>query len=124
MTLYRWRRVAGHDPAHSHVSVVEHRFPLSDTSSRSIRAGAPISASRTVTGSFPFLIVVALFITSLITANTVAVRILEFGPWITDAGLLTFPVAYIVGDMLTEVYGHAARDLARVHLQRAGSRHL
>ncbi len=77
-----------------------------------------------MTGSFPFLIVVALFITSLITANTVAVRILEFGPWITDAGLLTFPVAYIVGDMLTEVYGHAARDLARVHLQRAGSRHL
>ena len=70
--------------------------------------GAPARTSGTVTGSFPFLIVVALFITSLITANTVAVKILEFGPWITDAGLLTFPVAYIVGDVLTEVYGYAA----------------
>ena len=68
-------------------------------------AGLP---SQTVTGSSYFLIVVALFITSLIAANTVAVKILEFGPWVTDAGLLTFPVAYIVGDVLTEVYGYAA----------------
>ncbi len=60
------------------------------------------------TGSSAFLVVVALFITSLIAANTVAVKILEFGPWVTDAGLLTFPVAYIVGDVLTEVYGYAA----------------
>ena len=89
---------------------------MTDTRSRLNLAGpgdrphpvAPGHASRTVTGSFPFLIVVALFITSLITANTVAVKILEFGPWITDAGLLTFPVAYIVGDVLTEVYGYAA----------------
>jgi len=60
------------------------------------------------TGSPYFLVVVALFITSLITANTVAVKILAFGPWVTDAGLLTFPIAYIVGDVLTEVYGYTA----------------
>jgi queuosine precursor transporter len=55
-----------------------------------------------------FLTVVALFVTSLIVANTVAVKVLEFGPWTTDAGLVTFPIAYIVGDVLTEVYGYAA----------------
>lgn len=64
--------------------------------------------TRTVTGSSYFLVIVALYVTSLITANLVAVKILEFGPWVSDAGLLTFPIAYIVGDVLTEVYGYAA----------------
>ncbi len=54
------------------------------------------------------MIVVALYVTSLITANLMAVKVLSFGPWTTDAGLLTFPIAYIVGDILTEVYGYAA----------------
>ncbi len=55
-----------------------------------------------------FMVIVALYVTSLITANTVATKVLEFGPWVTDAGLITFPIAYIVGDVLTEVYGYAA----------------
>ena len=55
-----------------------------------------------------FMLIVALYVTSLITANTVAVKVLEIGPWVTDAGLITFPIAYIVGDVLTEVYGYAA----------------
>jgi uncharacterized integral membrane protein (TIGR00697 family) len=54
------------------------------------------------------MVIVALYVTSLITANTVATKVLEFGPWVTDAGLITFPIAYIVGDVLTEVYGYAA----------------
>lgn len=61
-----------------------------------------------VYGSPWFLAIVALFVTSLITANLIAVKVLAFGPWVTDAGLLTFPIAYIVGDVLTEVYGYAA----------------
>ncbi len=55
-----------------------------------------------------FMVIVALYVTSLITANTVATKVLEMGPWVTDAGLITFPIAYIVGDVLTEVYGYAA----------------
>ena len=55
-----------------------------------------------------FMVIVALYVTSLITANTVATKVLEIGPWVTDAGLITFPIAYIVGDILTEVYGYAA----------------
>ncbi|MGI8976137.1 MAG: queuosine precursor transporter, partial [Thermomicrobiales bacterium] len=61
-----------------------------------------------ISGSPWFMVIVALYVTSLITANTVAVKVLEFGPWVTDAGLITFPIAYIVGDVLTEVYGYAA----------------
>lgn len=58
-------------------------------------------------GSPYFLVIVAIYVTSLITANTVAVKVLHLGPWTSDAGTLTFPIAYIVGDLLTEVYGYA-----------------
>jgi queuosine precursor transporter len=58
------------------------------------------------TGSPYFLIVVVLYVTTLITANTVAIRVLDIGPFTADAGTLTFPIAYIVGDVLTEVYGY------------------
>jgi uncharacterized integral membrane protein (TIGR00697 family) len=59
-----------------------------------------------VTGSPYFLVVVVLYVTTLITANTVAIRVLDIGPFTADAGTLTFPIAYIVGDVLTEVYGY------------------
>ncbi|MEJ7837473.1 MAG: queuosine precursor transporter [Thermomicrobiales bacterium] len=78
-----------------------------NTSDRSARTRQTVD-SAIATGSPYFLVIVALYVTSLITANTVAVKILEFGPWITDAGLITFPIAYIVGDVLTEVYGYAS----------------
>ena len=57
------------------------------------------------TGSTWFSAVVAIYVTCLITANTVAVSVLDVGPFSADAGTLTFPIAYIVGDVLTEVYG-------------------
>src|SRR5690625_4215569 len=67
----------------------------------------PTSAPRPTLSPW-FIVIVALSVTSLITANTVAPSVLEIGPWVTDAGLITFPIAYIVGDVLTEVYGYAA----------------
>jgi uncharacterized PurR-regulated membrane protein YhhQ (DUF165 family) len=33
---------------------------------------------------------------------------LHVGAVTADAGILTFPIAYIVGDVLIEVYGYAA----------------
>jgi len=52
-----------------------------------------------------FLLVVATFITCLITANIIAVKLVDLGGLIVDAGIVIFPVSYIVGDVLTEVYG-------------------
>lgn len=57
------------------------------------------------TGSSWFSAIVAIYVTCLITANTVAVSVLDLGPFAADAGTITFPIAYIVGDVLTEVYG-------------------
>lgn len=68
----------------------------------------PTSTPRPPYASPYFMVIVALYVTSLITANTVATKVLEIGPWVTDAGLITFPIAYIVGDVLTEVYGYAS----------------
>jgi uncharacterized integral membrane protein (TIGR00697 family) len=53
-----------------------------------------------------FVTIVALFVTSLITANIVAVKLVDINGIIVPAGTVTlFPLSYISGDVLTEVYG-------------------
>ncbi|MFQ5577628.1 MAG: queuosine precursor transporter [Anaerolineae bacterium] len=51
-------------------------------------------------------IVAALFITALLTANIIAVKLIAVGGLILPAAVIIFPVSYIVGDILTEVYGY------------------
>jgi hypothetical protein len=55
-----------------------------------------------------FLMIVALFVTCLITANIIAVKLVDIGGLIVPAGITIFPISYIVGDVLTEVYGYRA----------------
>ncbi|MCB1768335.1 MAG: queuosine precursor transporter [Candidatus Competibacteraceae bacterium] len=62
--------------------------------------------------SMAFVMIVAGFVTSLLVANIIAVKLIEIGPWIMPAGVIIFPVSYILGDVLTEVYGyHRARQV-------------
>lgn len=51
-------------------------------------------------------VAVALFVASLLTANIIAVKLIQIGPLILPAGVVIFPVSYILGDVLTEVYGY------------------
>jgi queuosine precursor transporter len=53
-----------------------------------------------------FVIVVAVFVTCLITANITAVKLVDFFGFILPAGVIVFPISYIAGDVLTEVYGY------------------
>ena len=53
-----------------------------------------------------FVIIVALFITCLITANIIAVKLISLYGFILPAAILIFPLSYIIGDVLTEVYGY------------------
>jgi queuosine precursor transporter len=53
-----------------------------------------------------FVVVTALFVTSLITANIMSVKLIGVRGWVLPAGILIFPVSYIIGDILTEVYGY------------------
>jgi len=52
-----------------------------------------------------FLLIVAVFVTCLISANIVAVKLVDVAGLIVPAGIIIFPISYIVGDVLTEVYG-------------------
>ncbi len=56
--------------------------------------------------SHRFVIVTAIFVTCLITANIIAVKVVSLGPVILPAAIFVFPLSYIFGDILTEVYGY------------------
>ena len=56
--------------------------------------------------SHRLVIITTLFITCLITANVIAVKIISLGPFILPAAIFVFPLSYIFGDVLTEVYGY------------------
>ena len=56
--------------------------------------------------SHRLVIITAVFITCLITANVIAVKVISLGPVILPAAIFVFPISYIFGDILTEVYGY------------------
>jgi len=51
--------------------------------------------------------ITAAFVTSLIISNLIAVKLISVGPFFVPAAVLIFPISYIFGDVLTEVYGYA-----------------
>lgn len=50
--------------------------------------------------------ITALFVTVLIISNIASTKILVLGSFTFDGGTIIFPLAYIFGDILTEVYGY------------------
>ena len=61
------------------------------------------------TGHSPwFVLVVALFVTCLITSNIIAVKLIDVRGLVLTAAIIIFPISYIIGDVLTEVYGYRA----------------
>ncbi len=59
-----------------------------------------------------FVAVVALFVTCLITANITAVKLVDLQGAILPAAIVVFPLSYLFGDVLTEVYGYSQARLA------------
>ncbi len=53
-----------------------------------------------------FVLVAAVFTTCLITSNIIAVKLVHVFGLIMPAAIIVFPVSYIFGDVLTEVYGY------------------
>ena len=56
--------------------------------------------------SHRLVIIISVFITYLITANIIAVKVVNLGPFNLPAAIFVFPLSYIFGDVLTEVYGY------------------
>jgi uncharacterized integral membrane protein (TIGR00697 family) len=54
-----------------------------------------------------FVLVVASFVACLLAANIVSVKLISLHGLILPAGIVIFPISYIIGDVLTEVYGYS-----------------
>ena len=55
----------------------------------------------------PYVIVAVLFIMCYVVSNLLAVKVIGFfGLFYFDAGTITFPLAYMLGDVLTEIWGY------------------
>ena len=92
---------------------------MSSPSSPSSTVSGRVHFASTGTGLYP--VIVAIFVGLLLISNIGAVKLIQFGPdlslgpidispIITDGGAFLFPLTYIVGDVLSEVYGlRAAR---------------
>lgn len=59
-----------------------------------------------MTVSHRFVVVATLFITCLITANIIIVKQISIAGIVLPAAIIIFPLSYIIGDVLTEVYGY------------------
>ena len=51
-------------------------------------------------------LITAFFVAVLILSNVASTKLVEVGPFMFDGGTILFPLAYIFGDILTEVYGY------------------
>lgn len=56
-------------------------------------------------GSRIYPVIVAVFCSLLLLSNIEATKGIKFGWIITDGGFILFPLTYIIGDVLAEVYG-------------------
>lgn len=61
-------------------------------------------------GTGTYATLTAVFCVLLLVSNIGATKGIQLGPVVTDGGVFVFPVTYVIGDVLTEVYGlRAAR---------------
>ena len=69
---------------------------------------SPHTAHFAATSRSLYPVIVGVFVGLLLISNIGAVKLIEFGPIITDGGAFLFPLVYIAGDILSEVYGFKA----------------
>jgi queuosine precursor transporter len=55
-----------------------------------------------------YSIISGLFSATLVISNTLDTKIFMVGSFAMPAGIILFPIAYLFGDILTEVYGYTA----------------
>lgn len=68
---------------------------------------APIQKNEFAVNQFRFLpVITGLFVGVLLLSNILASKMIRIGPFVFDGGTLLFPLSYLFGDVLTEVYGY------------------
>lgn len=56
----------------------------------------------------PYPVLVAVFCSVFLISNITAQKGVEIGPLITDGAFFLFPLSYVIGDVIAEVYGFRA----------------
>jgi queuosine precursor transporter len=69
---------------------------------------APEPTAFAKVGSVYYPVLIAVFTALVIISNVTATKGVAFGPIITDGGFIVFPLTYVIGDVLSEVYGFKA----------------
>ena len=46
-----------------------------------------------------------LFVTCLVTANIIAVKLVSIGGWVVPAGVIAYPLTFLFTDVIAELYG-------------------
>lgn len=54
-----------------------------------------------------FLVLAVLFCVCLIVANLMEIKTVDLGPMTITAGVIVFPISYIINDCIVEIYGFA-----------------
>jgi uncharacterized integral membrane protein (TIGR00697 family) len=71
-----------------------------------------VERAKPVAVSIYFVMIVAVFVTCLVVANITAVKLVIVFGLTVPAAVVIFPISYIFGDVLTEVYGyHRSRQV-------------
>ena len=52
-----------------------------------------------------FITLVAVFVTSLVTANVLATKLFMFGDFILPAGVIAYPITFLMTDVIGEIWG-------------------
>lgn len=75
-------------------------LPVTSTTSSTTSTDRYVSVS---SGIFPVL--VALSATVFLISNITATKGVQIGPFVLDAAFFLFPLGYVIGDVISEVYG-------------------
>lgn len=57
------------------------------------------------TVSLPFMLLGILFNVCLVASNLLETKVIQLGPITATAGLIVFPISYIINDCIAEVWG-------------------
>lgn len=77
----------------------------SNASSTPVKTGSAAAPAFAAVGSSYFGILLACMAVIVVLSNIGASKGVQFGPIVTDGGFFLFPFAYILGDVISEIYG-------------------
>ena len=74
--------------------------------------------------SVPFMVLGIVFCVCLVAANLLETKVVQLGPISVTAGLIVFPISYIINDCIAEVWGfRKARLIIWMGFQRGDCHH-